>query len=416
LTKQHKPKAERVLDRRLIVILLIVFVQLVGAAMILPILPIYATNRFGMSFESVTLLNTTFFFAQFLAGPFIGRLSDQYGRIPVLIVSQIGTVISFLMLGFAQNVPMLFLARALDGITGGNIIVAQAYVTDITPRENRTQALGYIFLAFGVGFIVGPAIGGILASAFAYETPYIFAAIAASVVVMLTWFVLEETLTPEKRQQAREETKVRLSPRDVISNSPLLAILLMAFGAQFAFSMLQSTYALFGEVVLFANQDTDVELAIGLLLAMVGVGQIFTQLFLVRRFVKRFGEGLLIIIGSIVRAMSMFVLVIVATPASSGLSLFLFAVGTGLQMPSLQTLITNTVEDNERGTVLGVYQSAISLSIIGGSAIAGILFAQDPTLPYLLGGILFLVMVIPGFFIWRWAQRIQKLAITPALS
>jgi DHA1 family tetracycline resistance protein-like MFS transporter len=416
LTKQHKPKAERVLDRRLIVILLIVFVQLVGAAMILPILPIYATNRFGMSFESVTLLNTTFFFAQFLAGPFIGRLSDQYGRIPVLIVSQVGTVISFLMLGFAQNVPMLFLARALDGITGGNIIVAQAYVTDITPRENRTQALGYIFLAFGVGFIVGPAIGGILASAFAYETPYIFAAIAASVVVMLTWFVLEETLTPEKRQQAREETKVRLSPRDVISNSPLLAILLMAFGAQFAFSMLQSTYALFGEVVLFANQDTDVELAIGLLLAMVGVGQIFTQLFLVRRFVKRFGEGLLIIIGSIVRAMSMFVLVIVATPASSGLSLFLFAVGTGLQMPSLQTLITNTVEDNERGTVLGVYQSAISLSIIGGSAIAGILFAQDPTLPYLLGGILFLVMVIPGFFIWRWAQRIQKLAITPALS
>ena len=115
----------RNLDRRLVVILLIVFVQILGASMVLPILPLYAKNEFGMEPTAITLLNTSFFAAQFLAGPYIGRLSDRYGRIPILIISQVGTVAAFLMLGFAGSVAMLFFARILDGITGGNIIVAQ---------------------------------------------------------------------------------------------------------------------------------------------------------------------------------------------------------------------------------------------------------------------------------------------------
>jgi len=394
------------MDERLLVILLIVFVQLVGAAMVLPILPIYATNRFGMSYETVTLLNTTFFGAQFIAGPFIGRLSDRYGRVPVLIVSQIGTVISFLMLGFAGSVEMLFFARLLDGITGGNIIVAQAYVTDITPREKRTQALGYIFLAFGIGFIVGPAIGGILATAFSYETPYIFAAVAASIVVVLTWRMLNETLTAEKRAELKANAGNRkLTPSAILSNTPLLLIMLMAFGAQFAFAMLQSTFSLYGEVVLFADNPDIVELGVGLLLATIGVGQILTQTVILKRLVERFGEGALVIIGSIFRSASMFFIVVSAHPFFVMISLLFFAIGTGLQMPALQSLVTLTADDDKRGAVLGLYQSSISLSIICGSAVAGVLFASNPVAPYVLGGVLFVVMIAPAVFIYRWANQ-----------
>ncbi|HLV37703.1 MAG TPA: MFS transporter, partial [Spirillospora sp.] len=125
------------IDRRLFTILMIVFVQIVGASMILPILPLYARDRFSMSDEVVTLLFSSFFLAQFLAGPLIGRLSDTYGRLPVLIISQIGTVISFVIIGLAPSVAWLFFARILDGITGGNIVVAQAYVTDIMPPKQR---------------------------------------------------------------------------------------------------------------------------------------------------------------------------------------------------------------------------------------------------------------------------------------
>src|SRR5690606_12610908 len=116
-------------------------------------------------------LFSSFFLAQFLAGPLIGRLSDTYGRLPVLIISQIGTVISFVIIGLAPSVAWLFFARILDGITGGNIVVAQAYVTDIMPPKQRTQALGYIFAALGGGFMVGPAVGGILSSVLGPQMP-----------------------------------------------------------------------------------------------------------------------------------------------------------------------------------------------------------------------------------------------------
>lgn len=401
--------ATDVLDRRLIVILLVVFVQIVGAAMVLPILPLYAKNQFGMSATSVTLLITAFFAAQFVAGPFIGRLSDRWGRIPVLLVSQIGTVISFLMLGFAPNVTVLFLARILDGITGGNIIVAQAYVTDITPREQRTQALGYIFAAFGVGFIVGPAIGGILAAQVSYVAPYVFAAGAAAVVVVMTWVFLEETVTDEQRQKSRDSKGSNLSFLGVLTNLPLLSILMIAFGAQFAFSMLQSTFALFGEAILFADNPGRAELGIGLLLATIGVGQIMTQLYLVKRLVKWFGESRLAFIGTVIRGISVALIVVVTTPWMAVLPLFLFAVGTGTQMPALQSLISNTVPDHQRGAVYGLYQSSISLSIIVGSAIAGTLFSIRPTMPYIVGALDFALLLIPMFFLMQWA-RSQEVA------
>jgi DHA1 family tetracycline resistance protein-like MFS transporter len=200
------------IDRRLFTILMIVFVQMLGASMILPILPLYAQREFGLTPQTITLLVSVFFAAQFRAGPTIGRLSDKHGRLPILIISQIGTAVSFVMLAMAQGPFMLFAARTLDGITGGNIIVAQAYITDIMPREKRTQALGYIFAAFGLGFIFGPALGGILSAAYGPQVPFLIAAAAAIFTVGLTWVTLDETLTPEQREANRTYKKGGLAP------------------------------------------------------------------------------------------------------------------------------------------------------------------------------------------------------------
>lgn len=399
---------KRNFDPRLVTILLIVFVQMVGASMALPILPLFAKREFAMQPGTITLLISVFFAAQFVSGPFIGRASDRYGRLPVLIISQVGTVISFVMLALAQGPAMLFASRILDGITGGNIIVAQAYVTDITPRSRRTQSLGLIFAAFGVGFTIGPALGGVLAALFGERVPFLFASVAAAVTVWLTWRNLDETLTPEKRAASLKANRPGLSLALVLGNSPLVLILLLTFATQFSLGLLQATFALYGESVLFRDYSEAVtNLGIGLLLATVGLGQVFTQLVLLQRMLNRFGEGWLVVIGTGLRTLSLFALAVALGPLLGALGTFLFAVGSGLMMPALQSLSTNTVGDNLRGGVLGLHQSAVSLSVIFSTALGGTLFAIEPTFPYWLATGMMLVLLIPAMHIMRWSSQQQ---------
>jgi DHA1 family tetracycline resistance protein-like MFS transporter len=393
------------IDRRLITILLIVFVQMLGAAMILPILPLYARRVFGISDQTITLLFTAFFAAQFLAGPYLGRLSDRHGRVPVLILSQIGTTISFIMLGLAPATWVLFAARILDGITGGNIIVAQAYITDITPKERRTEALGYIFAVFGIGFVIGPALGSLLAAAFGPRIPYYGAAAAAALTTFLTWRTLEETVTGEGEVRPAGRRR-SLDPRELAGNVSLLLVLVIAFVGQFALGLLQGTFALYGEEVLFAGYREDlVNLGVGLLLSVVGIGQFITQAFLLRRALGRWGDARLVIIGDLVRSGGLFLYAAVPAIATASVASLLFAVGMGLMMPPLQSLATYTVADEERGGVLGIYQSSVSLATIFSTAVSGTLFALNPTLPYWIGLILSALVLLPAWFLRRRSRR-----------
>lgn len=394
------------IDRRLITILLIVFVQMLGASMILPLLPLYAQNQFNLTPERITLLVSTFFAAQFLAGPTIGRLSDTNGRIPVLVISQIGTVISFIMLGLATTPLLLFAARILDGITGGNIIVAQAYVTDITPSEKRTQALGFIFAAFGLGFIFGPALGGVLAAAFGPRFPFMVAAGAAGITVLLTWITLDETISPEQREANRNVKKGGLEPSLLIQNLPLLLIMLTGFVGQFAFGLLQSTFALYAEAVLFTDYSAEAtNIGIGLLLTVVGISQFFTQTVILSKLLDRFGDSALVIFGTLFRSFGFLVYAVVTSPWLGAIGSIFFAAGMGMMMPSLQSLATKTVVDEVRGGVLGLYQSNISLATIISTAIAGLLFNITPTTPYWISLSLSLLSLVPGFIIWQRARQ-----------
>lgn len=400
----------RAFDRRLLTILLIVFVQMVGTSMVHPILPLYAQSEFDMDAQVITLLITAFFAAQFLAGPFIGRLSDQRGRLPILLISQIGTVIAFLMIGFAQSAAVLFIARVLDGVTGGNIVVAQAYVTDIMPERRRTEALGYTMAAFGVGFIVGPAAGGILASRFGPHVPFLFAAAAALVTVILTWLTLEESLSHKDRARNRDGKRASLRPADVVRNVALMSVLVISFLSRFGMGLLIGTFALFAEAVLFGSHDfATVSLGVGLMLMVVGIGQFLTQIFVLPVALKRYSDPLIVLFGVVARAISMFLLAIATEPMLGTLSVAVFALGSGLLFPPLQSLLTKTVVKELRGGVLGLNQSAMNLGVILSTAVAGAMFALDPALPNFLGGILYCLVLLPGLFLWMWTRSSGRL-------
>ncbi|VAW43070.1 Uncharacterized MFS-type transporter [hydrothermal vent metagenome] len=391
-------------------ILLIVFVQMLGASMSFPILLLFAQREFHIQPEISALLMSSFFAAQFLAGPFIGRLSDKYGRVPILIISQIGTVISFIMIGAAPNIAIMFIARVLDGITGGNIIVAQAYITDITPPEKRTESLGYIFAAFGLGFIFGPVLGGGLSAAFGPRVPFYMAAAIAAVTVILSWRILTESLTPEQRIKNRTSRTAGFKISEILTNGSLLTILLIVFIGQFAMGLLQVTFSLFGDAVLFADySERIVDLGIGLLLTVVGIAQFFTQTVLLRRALARFGEVTLVIMGGLLRAVGMLFYAIAVGPWLGIPGSIFFAMGMGLMMPSLQSLSTRTVPDEVRGGVLGLYQSTVSLATIFSTALGGIIFAQNPRNPYWLGMGLSIFAVIPAYLFLKRPLRPEKI-------
>ncbi len=379
---------------------------MIGASMVHPILPLFAQSEFNMEPEAITLLLTAFFAAQFLAGPFIGRWSDRRGRLPVLLISQVGTVFAFLMIGFSQSVALLFSARILDGITGGNIVVAMAYVTDIMPESKRTQALGYVMAAFGLGFIVGPAMGGVLASELGPRVPFIVAAAAAFITVMITRLTLEETLSPEDQARNREDARARIDPATLLTNVPLMAVMCITFVGRFGFGLLIGTFALFAEEVLFAGYDlAAVSLGVGLLLMLVGIGQFFTQIVLLPAAINRVNDPAIVLLGSISRALALFILAVAVGPSLAGLSMVLFAIGSGLLMPALQSLVTKTVSQALRGAILGMHQSVMNLAVILSTALSGVLFALDPALPNWLGAILYSLSLVPGILLWLWARN-----------
>lgn len=393
------------IDRRLFTILSIVFVQMAGAAMILPLLPLFAERQFQMQPATVTLLVSSYFAAQFFAGPYLGQLSDRHGRVPLLVFSQLGSAISFFMMAAAGGPAVLFAARVVDGITGGNIIVAQAYITDVTPREKRTEALGYIFAVFGIGFIIGPALGGVLSAWLGVRIPFVIAGAAAVVTSLMSWLLLDETVDRQPAGAGRSR-RVRLSLPEVSHNFPLVLILIVAFVGQFGLGMLQSTFALFSEAVLFRGYSHEItNLGVGLLLAVVGAGQFITQIRLIGPLKRRYGDARLVILGTSVRSVGLIIFAIVMSPWIAGLGGLFFAVGMGLMMPPLQSLATRTVDDSIRGGVLGLYQSSVSLATIISTAIAGVIFAVQPTLPYWIGAGLSLVVLIPAIILYRLSRQ-----------
>ena len=420
--------------RRLFPILLIIFVHILGAGVIIPILPLYAEGEFGGTVLQITLLASSFFGAQFLAAPYLGRLSDRHGRRPILMLSQLGTVLAFVLFIFAGalgswidtlglSLPLsggmlvLFAGRILDGITGGNITIAQAYVADVTSEEDRAQGLGYLQAAFGMGFIFGPAFGGVL-STVSPVAPFMGAAAITTGTLLLTVLTLKESL-PEEERVERGGRRVLLPTPSVLVAQPILALILaIGFAASLAFSSLPATFALYANRVLFpeAARSGGAELPIALMLAFFGLMMVITQIALLRPLVMRLGERRLLVFGQIALTLSFLGLGGADRALLAMASLGAFAFGQGVSEPSLQALVTRFGTRGSSGQMLGFYQSARSLALIFGPIAAGYVFESiSPRATYWAGAGVAFVALLLGLGLLRRAIPVRREEEPPIL-
>ncbi|MGA9996208.1 MAG: MFS transporter [Pyrinomonadaceae bacterium] len=355
----------------LLIIFITVFIDLVGFGIVIPVLPFYVEGtRFHASARMVGLLFASYSIMQLIFTPLLGRWSDRYGRRPILLASIIGTGVGFLILGFATTLWMLFVGRIIDGISGGNISTAQAYIADVTTTEDRAKGMGLIGAAFGLGFIFGPAIGGIL-SRWGINVPFLFAAGLAFTNAVLLYFMLPETVTKDHPARASAATGRWSQLLSALHQSRLAFVLAIYFLFVVAFSIMTTSFGLF-TMYRFGYDAHDT----GWLFVFVGVIGAIIQGGLIGRLVKRFGELPLIIAGALLFSASLFAIPL--TGPHTGLLMLLavgatFAVGNSLATPSLTGLASKSVGAGEQGGVLGVTQSVASLSRAVGPLLASFL-------------------------------------------
>ncbi len=342
-------------------IFLTVFVDVLALTFMYPLLPYYAES-FGASASTIGLLFATFSFCQFLSGPYLGRLSDRYGRKPILVASQVGTLFGLLMLAFANRIEWLFAGRILDGLTAGNLTIAQAYITDATRPEERTRAYGFFGISFGVGFLVGPALSGIVADRYGYDKP---ALIAAG--LSLLSIVLSTTRLEHRRLAAPPQTLgILASVKRVLAMRAPRTVILKLCAYILSFSMLMGGLALF----LKARFGYDVKQA-GYAFAFSGLMGAIAQGG-IGRLAKRLGEHSLSLGGLVVMIVGFFALAAATTIPLMFVALAIGGLGSAVVRPALTTLLTGSVPEEERAVTLGVSQSATSLAQAIGPAIAGV--------------------------------------------
>jgi len=355
----------------LLVIFITVFIDLIGFGIVIPVLPHYVEGTsFNASPRTVGILFASYSVMQLIFSPILGRLSDRYGRRPVLFFSLLGTSLGFFIIGFATTLWMLFLGRIIDGITGGNISTAQAYVADVTTPENRAKGMGLIGAAFGLGFIFGPAIGGIL-SQWGIGVPFFFAGALALANAVLLYFTLPETVTPDHPARTSAATGRWSQLVEAVRQPRLAYVLAIYFLFIVAFSIMTTSFALF-TMYRFGYDATHN----GYLFMYVGIIGAIIQGGLIGRLVKTFGEMPLIIMGALLFALSLFVIPLAGPGTGLGMLLLvggLFAVGNSLATPSLTTLASKSAGRGEQGGVLGVTQSVASLARAVGPMIAALL-------------------------------------------
>ena len=339
---------------------------------ILPLLPFYAEHM-GASATTVGLLVSSFAACQLIGGPVLGRLSDRFGRRPLLLVSQAGTLIGFVILAYAHNLWLLLLSRIIDGFTAGNISLAQAYITDVTRPEERTKSFALIGIAFGLGFLIGPAISGFL-SQFGYVYPVLLAIVLSFTSILATWWLLPAVEVAPQSDEGRRLSVIEWSLYARYLRQPGLGLLLWQFFLYiFAFSTFMSGFPLFAERRYTWEGKRFGPTEVGYVNAYVGAWGIFLQGFLVARLARMWGDWRLVRWGFLLSAISFALLGFTHDIPRLLVVAALITFGTGVVRPAATSLVTQLAPKAEQGTVLGLMQSLQSLAAIGAPMLAGVL-------------------------------------------
>jgi MFS transporter, DHA1 family, tetracycline resistance protein len=369
------------------ILFLIVLIDLIGFGLVIPLLPFYA-ERFSATPQEVTALMAVYSLMQMLSSPIWGRLSDRVGRRPVLMISMAAASLAYLWLGFAGALWMLFAARALGGVCAGNIAAAQAYIADVTPPEKRARGMGLIGAAFGLGFIIGPAVGGVVAGSQLetadLRTPGLIACGLSLIALSGVVLVLKESLPAGLPPRPRHSRIGAL--REAFGRKVLARLLVIFFLATLAFGGMEATFALWAMAQLGWGPAQ-----CGYLFTYVGLLSATMQGGLIGKLTARFGEERVLIVGLASIAVGLVIL-----PLSHDLPLLAvattcLALGMGAMQPSLNSLISRRAGAEEQGEIMGVAQSVASLSRVLGPLFAGALFAGLGRSSPFLAGVLLVV-------------------------
>lgn len=355
----------------MIIIFVTVFIDLIGFGMVIPILPFYAsTPPFRATPIEIGLLMSVYSWMQFFFSPILGRLSDRFGRRPILFISLLGSVVGYLVIGFAATLPLVFLGRIISGITGGNISAAQAYVADITTKENRAKGMGLFGAAFGLGFILGPAIGGVL-SKYGVQVPFFFAAALSLTSAVAVYFLLPESIKRRALHHAEPRNRL-LELLASLRGREFGIVNLVYFLLVTSFSIMTYAFVLYTAFRYGYNAEQN-----GYLFALVGLVSVVGQGVLFHPLVSRFGEASLAAFGCLLMSFSFIALPFLGPLAGGlaglvGVCVFL-SFGNAMASPALTSLVSKISSEEKQGASLGIMQSGASLARAVGPTIGGVL-------------------------------------------
>ena len=354
------------------IVFLTVFLDLVGFGIVIPLLPLYA-KRFGAGPVAVTWLLAVYSLMQFFFAPWWGRVSDRVGRRPVLLLGLFGSAASYLAFGLAGSLPVLFIARAANGLAGANVGVAQAYVADVTGPEDRARGMGIIGAAFGLGFIIGPAVGGVL-SRYGFAAPFLAAAAVTLANALLAVVRLPESLPPERRSAHPRGFGLGDRLRTLVgagTSGRLRALYAAGFLVTLAFAALEATFSLWADARWHLTRH-----GIAYVFAFIGLVSAIAQGALVGRMVKRAGEMRTALLGIALIVAGAAATALAPQPGLLLAALALLALGQGMASPSMSSLISHQGGPGEQGRLLGVYQSLSALGRVAGPVLGGVALAH----------------------------------------
>ncbi|MDQ3021215.1 MAG: MFS transporter [Bacteroidota bacterium] len=389
----------------LVLIFLTIFIDLLGFGIIIPLLPSFSVNELHISESMIGLIAGIFSLMQFLFTPVWGSLSDRYGRKPILVMSLFGSVISYLLLamvfsGFILSTILLLVARAFAGVFAANISAAQAVISDITAPEERTKGIGLISAAFSLGFVFGPAIGGVLSEKFGFGFPVFVSAGLSLFAALLCLFIFKETL-PKEIQLKNRNNKKNINPLNwtlisgVLKNKNTGKFIIIFFVVVFAFSNI------FGTIQLFAERKDGINLnqaQVGYLFSFMGIVGALVQIFFLKFARKVLGEEKTLVFGTFLAIFGLGLIGFSTNFISLLILIFFLSVGNGLSNTVTISLLSQNINREEQGTVLGINQSLSSLARFFGPVWGGFVYQHlGYKYPFITGGIFMLLITVYSF-------------------
>jgi len=369
------------------IIFLTVFIDLLGFGILIPILPTFAAKDLGISDFGIGVIVAIFSFVQFIFNPYLGKMSDKFGRRPLILITLLISSISYIIFAFAHSFWMLFFARLLAGVGGSNIGVAQAYVADVTSKEKRSKGMGIIGAAFGLGFVFGPMIGGIL-SKFGYSAVGFASASFSFLAFGFAYFLLPESIKDKSKSVERKFEIINLSlVKRILTDKVVGLFVIIFFIIVFSMANIYGTFSLMGYKVYNFS-----DLQIGYLFGIIGLIGAVIQGGLINKLNKIFSDKLLILIGIFLMIPGLGLLPYGQNFLGVAIIASVLAIGTGLLQPTVLSMISKLSPDNEQGSILGMNQSFASLARVLGPLWGG--FAYDFIgfqFPFLTGAVFTLV-------------------------